>query len=119
MKNFTSVSAFALLASLSVTAAQADAPLSGSIKTRDGAPMAGVTVSAKMEGTPITTTVFTDQAGRYFFPDMPDGKYRVWAQAVTYEAGRGEVELKAAQSQNFTLQPTKDFVRHLSGDEML
>ncbi len=119
MKNFTSVSAFALLASLSATAAQADAPLSGSIKTRDGAPMAGVTVSAKMEGTPITTTVFTDQAGRYFFPDMPDGKYRVWAQAVTYEAGRGEVELKAAQSQNFTLQPTKDFVRQLSGDEML
>ena len=56
MKNFTSVSAFALLASLSATAAQADAPLSGSIKTRDGAPMAGVTVSAKMEGTPITTT---------------------------------------------------------------
>ena len=119
MKNFTSVSAFALLASLSATAAQADAPLSGSIKTRDGAPMAGVTVSAKMEGTPITTTVFTDQAGRYFFPDMPDGKYRVWAQAVAYEAGRGEVELKAAQSQNFTLQPTKDFVRQLSGDEML
>src|SRR3954447_12743455 len=119
MKFFSTVSAFALLTALGATQAMADAPLSGSIKTKDGAPMAGVTVSAKMDGTPITTTVFTDQAGRYFFPDMPEGKYRVWAQAIAYEPAKGEVELKAAKSQNFTLQSTKDFVPQLPGDEIL
>src|SRR3954451_16174837 len=111
MKFFSTVSAFALLTALGATQAMADAPLSGSSRTKDGAPMAGVTVSAKMDGTPITTTGFTDQTGRYYFPDMPEGKYRVWAQAVAYDAAKGEVELKAAKAQDFTMQPTADFVR--------
>ena len=50
---------------------------------------------------------------------MPDGKYRVWAQAVAYEAAKGDVELKASKAQDFTLQPTEDFVRQLPGDEFL
>ncbi len=113
------VSALALMSALGMGQAQADSMLSGSIRTKDGAAMAGVTVSAKMEGTPITTTVFTDQAGRYFFPDMPEGKYRVWAQAIAYEMAKGDVALTAARVQDFSLQPTRDFVRQLPGDEML
>lgn len=118
MKIFSTVSAFALLTALA-SQAQADSLLSGSIRTRDGAPMAGVAVSAKMDGTPITTTVFTDQSGRYFFPEMQDGKYRVWAQAIAYAPARGEVELAADKAQDFTMQPTTDFVRQLPGDELL
>ena len=48
--------------------------------------MGGVTVSAKAEGSTITTSVFTDETGNYYFPPLPNGKYRVWAQALTYNA---------------------------------
>ena len=46
----------------------ADALLSGTIKSSDGKAMGGVTVSAKPDGGTITTTVFTDDAGQYYFP---------------------------------------------------
>ena len=46
----------------------ADALLSGTIKSSDGKAMGGVTVSAKPDGGTITTTVFTDSAGNFFFP---------------------------------------------------
>jgi streptogramin lyase len=99
--------------------ARADVVLSGTIASSSGEKMGGVTVSAKADGQPITTTVFTDQDGRYFFPPLAEGKYRVWAQAVTYMPGRGEVDLTAARRQDFVLQPTEDFVRQLPGDEFL
>jgi streptogramin lyase len=78
-----------------------------------------VTVSAKAEGSLITTTVFTDEAGAYYFPALPQGKYKVWAQALSFETAKGEVDLAAARRQNFTLNPIKEFerqVRQLPGD---
>ena len=47
--------------------ASADALLSGTVTAADGKPMGGVTVSAKPDGGTITTTVFTDEAGGYYF----------------------------------------------------
>jgi virginiamycin B lyase len=76
-------------------------------------------VSAKPEGATITTTIFTDADGRYFFPPMPAGKYRVWAQAVSFETAKGEVDLAASKAQDFTLKPMKDFFRQLPGDLVL
>ncbi len=58
----------ALATILAIAPAFADALLSGTIKSDDGKPMGGVTVSAKPDGGTITTTVFTDEAGQYFFP---------------------------------------------------
>jgi virginiamycin B lyase len=84
-----------------------------------GEKMGGVTVSAKPEGATITTTIFTDADGRYFFPPMPAGKYRVWAQAVSFETAKGEVDLAASKAQDFTLKPMKDFFRQLPGDLVL
>src|SRR5258708_13637211 len=82
----------------------------------------GVTVSAKMEGSSITTSVYTDAAGVYVFPPLPAGKYRVWAQALGFEAGKGAVELSAAQRRDFTLQeiadPERRF-RQLPGEMMV
>ena len=118
MKNLSTVSAVALFASFALPA-QADSLLSGTVKNKDGAAMAGVTVSAKMDGSPITTTVFTDQTGRYYFPEMVDGKYRVWAQAIAYDTGKSDVALNGAKSQDFTLQSFADFVKQLPGDEFL
>src|SRR6195256_4454341 len=72
----------------------ADALLAGTITSAIGEKMGGVTVSAKAEGSTITTSVYTDEAGGYYFPPLPDGKYKVWAQAVTYQPANGAVELK-------------------------
>ena len=49
----------------------ADALLSGTIKSSDGKAMGGITVSAKPDGGTITTTVFTDAAGQFYFPALP------------------------------------------------
>jgi virginiamycin B lyase len=97
----------------------ADAILSGAVVSAAGEKMGGVTVSAKPEGATITTTIFTDADGRYFFPPMPAGKYRVWAQAVSFETAKGEVDLAASKAQDFTLKPMKDFFRQLPGDLVL
>src|SRR5215212_726629 len=120
--SFATTSAIAIIAgaaSVLAGAAHADAILAGTITSASGEKMGGVTVSAKADGQPISTTVFTDQEGRYYFPPLSEGKYRVWAQAVTYATAKGEVDLTAARRQNFVLQPTEDFVRQLPGDEFL
>ena len=100
----------------------ADALLSGTITAAGGEKMGGVTVSAKAAGSTITTSVYTDEAGNYYFPPLPNGNYRVWAQALTYETGKGSVDLAAAKHQDFVLRPMskdQDWVRQLPGDELL
>ena len=64
--------------------------------------MGGVTVSAKADGATITTTVFTDETGNYYFPPLPAGKYRVWAQALGFEAAKTEIDLSAAKPRQLT-----------------
>jgi hypothetical protein len=62
---------------LAATAAHAaDQLLSGAITSPSGRKLEGVTVSAKLEGSTITTSVYTDTAGDYFFPPLPAGKAR-------------------------------------------
>ena len=67
-----SVSAMTLaLASLTFcipAAFAADAIISGVVKDAAGAPMGGVTVSAKAAGSTITTSVYTDEQGAYTVP---------------------------------------------------
>lgn len=97
----------------------ADALISGLVKDAAGAPMGGVTVSAKGAGSTITTTVFTDEQGAYFMPDLPAGNYRVRAQAVTFEAATANLNADGKAKQDFALKPMKDFVRQLPGDILL
>src|SRR5579862_5461511 len=109
-----------IAAMLIATQARADEIyLSGAAKSSSGEKMAGVTVSAKAEGQTITTSVFTDAAGNYYFPPLAAGKYRVWAQADGYATARGEVDLAKTQRQDFSLQPMEDFERQLTGDQVL
>src|SRR5262245_21239937 len=110
--------AFALT-TLAPAALAADALLSGVIKSPAGEAMGGVTVSAKADGATITTTVFTDASGAYYFPPLPAGRYRVWAQAMTFDIARAEVALNANGRQDFTLRPLADFVKPLPGDALL
>jgi streptogramin lyase len=89
-----------------------------------GRPIEGVVVSARAESRPITTSVFTDARGRYYFPALEKGRYRVWAQAVGFETARTAVDLAALVgegivAQHFSLKPLKDFTRQLSGPEFM
>jgi streptogramin lyase len=97
----------------------ADVILSGAVKSAAGEKMGGVMISAKGEGQTITTSIYSDDAGSYYFPPLPEGKYRVWAQALTFETAKSAVDLGAAKKQDFTLKPMKDFVQQLPGHEML
>src|SRR5882672_77165 len=95
--------------------------LAGTVRGAGGEPMEGVTVSAATVGGTITTSVYTDDQGRYYFPATHGGKYRVWAQAVGYQAARVDVELnsKGKARQDFTLTATRDFERQLTSPEWL
>ena len=109
----------AATALMPISARAADALLSGTITTAAGEKLNGVTVSAKAEGSTITTTVFTDDAGNYYFPPLATGKYRVWAQALTFATAKGEVDLTTAKKQDFKLDTLADFERQLPGDLVL
>jgi streptogramin lyase len=111
------------IAFFSATAATAaDQILSGVISAQSGQKLEGVTVSAKLEGSTIATSVYTDAAGVYVFPPLAPGKYRVWAQALGFETAKGAVELSAARHQNFKLQEIADAerrFRQLPGEMMV
>jgi streptogramin lyase len=115
--------AMTLCATLAKSAPQMEAGvlLSGSVKSDAGPSLEGVTVSAKAAGQTITTSVFTDEGGNYYFPRMGEGKYRMWAQAEGFEAGKAEVSLKGnAGHQDFTLNTIKDsleIVKQMTGQE--
>ncbi len=108
---------------LSVTAASAaDVLLSGAAKSASGEKMGGVLVSAKAEGSTITTSVYTDESGDYYFPPLASGKYKVWAQALSFETAKSDVDLAANKHQDFSLQPITDRerqIRQLPGDLIL
>src|SRR5258708_2416627 len=114
----TGLAAGALMAVTGQAAAD-EALLAGAIKSAAGEKMGGVTVSAKAEGQSITTSVFTDEAGAYYFPALPAGKYHVWAQALAYQTAKGEVDLTATRHQDFVLRPLEDFARQLPGDRLI
>jgi len=69
----TTVAAFA-------PAQAADVVLSGTISSAAGQKLEGATVSAKREGTTITTSVYTDESGNYYF--------LLWRRASTISGRR-------------------------------
>jgi hypothetical protein len=88
--------------------ASADQLLTGAITSASGQKLEGVLVSAKKEASTITTNVYTDQNGEYFFPAMADGKYDVWAQTLGFKTAKGAVDLAATKHQDFTLAAITD-----------
>jgi streptogramin lyase/mono/diheme cytochrome c family protein len=97
-----------VIAGLAGPALAADQLLTGAISSAAGEKLGGVTVSAKLEGSTITTSVYTDESGNYYFPPLPAGKYQVWAQALGFETAKGAADLAGTAHQNFALQPITD-----------
>jgi streptogramin lyase len=95
---------------LMVSGAQAaDQLLTGAITSASGEKLGGVTVSAKLEGSTIATSVYTDETGNYYFPPLPEGKYNVWAQALGFETAKGTAQISnAAAHQDFKLAQITD-----------
>src|SRR5690242_12391124 len=112
-----------LIAAVAAQAAWADSLLTGTITSAGGEKMGGVAVSARAERATITTTVFTDDSGIYYFPPLPNGNYRVWAQAIKYQTASANLEAKKKLTRrDFVLHAVKnqeDWVRQLPGDEFL
>jgi streptogramin lyase/mono/diheme cytochrome c family protein len=101
-------------------AASGDAYLSGTIAAADGQKLGGVTVSAKPEDATITTSVFTDEHGTYYFPALPAGNYTVWAQADGFATARApRVPASGNVHQDLALKPLADPERQLTGDQIL
>lgn len=95
------------------------AALSGTVKTSEGKPLEGVGVSARNAGETFTTTVYTDRAGRYFFPPLSPGRYKVWSQAVGFEMATAQADLAGAGKKQveLVLPSFNDSQKQLSGTE--
>lgn len=99
-------------------AAPGEGILTGTITSAAGERLEGVTVSARGEGKSFTVSVYTDAQGAYYFPPMATGRYKVWAQAVTFDAGRAIVGLTGPVGrQDFALKPLENYEAQLRGDE--
>lgn len=85
--------------------------LTGTIRAANGKPMEGVTVSGRDVEKTFTTIVYTDAKGKFVFPSMDRGRYRVWAQAVGYETTRAEVNLDPSKEthEDFKLRTLEGF----------
>ena len=90
-----SICALALLLAVAVTPVSADTLLTGTVTAR-GQKLEGVVVSAQMVNNSIITSVYTDDLGDYFFPKLPEGSYRVWAQTGGYLPSRVNVQLSGS-----------------------
>src|SRR5438270_4208651 len=108
-----------VIAGLATPTMAADQVLNGAVSSPAGEKLGGVTVSAKQAGSTITTSVYTDDTGNYYFPPLPAGKYQVWAQALSFETAKGEVDLTATKRENLVLKPMTDqekIIRQLPGE---
>src|SRR5437867_10954411 len=109
MRNVRSLLLAAAAIMVMVTAAQAaDQLLTGAISSRAGQKLEGVTVSAKMEGSTITTSVDTDETGGYYFPPLPAGKYRIWVLPPGFETAKRSVDRNAARPLDCSLEQISD-----------
>ena len=98
-----------LAAGVAAGTATADTLLSGTVAAAaSGAWLDGVQVSAKKEGSTITTSVYTDGHGAYFFPPLGEGRYVVWTQALGFRTARNPVEIKNPARADFTLEAIAD-----------
>ena len=116
---FVAISIFFCAKGISSQSVPAAVGLSGAVRSADGKPLEGVGVSARGMSDTFTTTVYTDEAGRYSFPPMNGGQYKVWAQAVGFETSSAEAALSsgAKKQVDLTLAPLADFHKQLSGTE--
>ena len=122
----TTVSLAGLMAGvMTVTAnAQTASGLRGQVSSAEEGAMEGVLVSAKKEGSTITTTVVSNAKGEYSFPAgrLEPGHYRITIRAAGYDlVGPKQVDVTAGTpaSADVKLAKTKNILPQLSSAEWL
>jgi virginiamycin B lyase len=111
------------LASGRSAAQQARPALTGKVTAGEQA-LEGVLVSARKDGSTITTTVVSDKDGRYSFPAgrLEPGAYSLRIRAVGYDlVGPGQVSIAADKTTtaDLSLGKTRDLASQLSNAEWL
>jgi len=107
------------------TAAHADGvALSGKVTSAQEPTMEGVLVSAKRDGSNVTTTVVTNAQGVYSFPAdrLAPGHYTIAIRAVGYKldgAKAADVAAGSAATADLTLVKTNALLNQLSNGEWL
>src|SRR6202161_289574 len=111
---------------LLATAAQAEngAALTGKVTSAQEPVMEGVLVSAKLDGSNVTTTVVTNAQGIYSFPadKLAPGHYAIATRAVGYRLDgpkAADVTAGAATTADITLAKTNALANQLSNGEWL
>jgi len=100
------------------------AALTGQITSTEEGPMEGVLVSAKKDGSTITSTVVSDDQGRYRFPvaNLQPGHYSLRIRAVGYDLdGQSAFDVAAGNTTTADLKlvKTRDLAAQLSNTEWL
>src|SRR5262249_10875828 len=113
-----------LRAAVMSSGAHAQAALTGLVSSSEEGAMEGVLVSAKKEGSTITTTVVTDEQGRYSFPAarMEAGKYSISIRAIGYKLDGPrtvDVPTGTTATADLKLGKVKNLVAQLSNAEWL
>ena len=103
---------------------QSLAALTGQVTSAEEGAMEGVLVSAKKAGSTITTTVFTDEKGRYRFPAsrLESGHYTITIRATGYDLeGPNTVDIPANDpvTLDLKLRKTADLAAQLTNAEWL
>jgi virginiamycin B lyase len=98
--------------------------LTGLVSSPEEGPMQGVLVSAKRAGAAITTTVVSDNLGRYSFPRnrLEPGQYSIRIRAAGYELDgprQAEVTGQKAAQVDLKLRKAQDLAYQLSSGEWL
>jgi len=98
--------------------------LTGHVSSPEDGPMEGVLVSAKMDGSTVTTTVVTDEQGRYKFSSvrLSPGHYVIKTRAVGYDLdGPKAVDVTADKTTtaDVLLRKAKNIASQLTDAEWL
>jgi virginiamycin B lyase len=121
----TTVSLVGVLAGLTAIGADAQtASLSGKVSSAEEGLMEGVLISAKKEGSTITTTVVSNAKGEFRFPAdrFEPGRYKVTIRAAGYSlAGPKQIDIAAGAptAAEIKLAKTKNIPAQLSNAEWL
>src|SRR5437016_449965 len=120
-----STSLVSALACLTLVPAQSQtaAALSGQVSSAEEGAMEGVLVSAKKDGSTITTTVVSNDKGQFSFPAerLESGHYKITIRAAGYDLdGPKAVDVAAGGSKaDVKLVKAKNAARQLSNAEWL
>src|SRR5581483_3044891 len=120
----TSLSFACVIARTGPAASQTSAALAGSVSSAEEGMMEGVLVSAKKDGSTITTTVVSDDKGHYSFPAarLEPGHYALTIRAIGYDldgAKSADIAADKPAAADLKLVKTKNLAPQLTNAEWI